>query len=243
MTETKLRKHPVIEIFGPTIQGEGALIGAPTHFIRFGGCDYRCIWCDSMFAVKPEEVRENSEKLDYEQILTRIISLEGNPAWITLSGGNPALHELGDLVIALQESGFKVAVETQGTVFKEWLAMCDLVTVSPKPPSSGNVTSIETIEKFLNGFRETQLYMPELVYKIVVFDMGDFAYLQEVAHHLPSSYSLYASTGTEYWEDTQEDLLARTASLAKLITDDPNLGRVRVLPQLHYLLYGNVRGV
>lgn len=84
MTETKLRKHPVIEIFGPTIQGEGALIGAPTHFIRFGGCDYRCIWCDSMFAVKPEEVRENSEKLDYEQILTRIISLEGNPAWITL---------------------------------------------------------------------------------------------------------------------------------------------------------------
>ena len=41
----------VVEIFGPTIQGEGALIGEPTVFVRTGGCDYRCSWCDSLHAV------------------------------------------------------------------------------------------------------------------------------------------------------------------------------------------------
>ena len=42
----------VSEIFGPTIQGEGALIGQPTVFVRTGGCDYRCSWCDSLHAVE-----------------------------------------------------------------------------------------------------------------------------------------------------------------------------------------------
>ena len=41
----------VNEIFGPTIQGEGALIGQPTIFVRTGGCDYRCSWCDTLHAV------------------------------------------------------------------------------------------------------------------------------------------------------------------------------------------------
>ena len=41
----------VSEIFGPTIQGEGALIGLPTVFVRTGGCDFRCSWCDSLHAV------------------------------------------------------------------------------------------------------------------------------------------------------------------------------------------------
>ena len=41
----------IAEIFGPTIQGEGALIGEPTVFVRAGGCDYRCAWCDSLLAV------------------------------------------------------------------------------------------------------------------------------------------------------------------------------------------------
>ena len=43
----------IAEVFGPTIQGEGALIGEPTVFVRTGGCDYRCAWCDSMHAVDP----------------------------------------------------------------------------------------------------------------------------------------------------------------------------------------------
>jgi 7-carboxy-7-deazaguanine synthase len=41
----------ISEIFGPTIQGEGPLIGRPTVFVRTAGCDYRCTWCDTLYAV------------------------------------------------------------------------------------------------------------------------------------------------------------------------------------------------
>lgn len=51
---------PVIEIFGPTVQGEGAEAGVPTHFLRLGGCDYRCAWCDTMYAVDPATVRASA---------------------------------------------------------------------------------------------------------------------------------------------------------------------------------------
>ena len=44
----------ISEIFGPTIQGEGPLIGRPSIFVRTGGCDYRCNWCDTLYAVLPE---------------------------------------------------------------------------------------------------------------------------------------------------------------------------------------------
>ena len=44
----------ISEIFGPTIQGEGPLVGRPTVFVRTGGCDYRCTWCDTLYAVLPE---------------------------------------------------------------------------------------------------------------------------------------------------------------------------------------------
>ena len=45
----KLSKIPVMEIFGPTIQGEGMVIGQKTMFVRTAGCDYSCAWCDSCF--------------------------------------------------------------------------------------------------------------------------------------------------------------------------------------------------
>ncbi|MDU4929904.1 MAG: 7-carboxy-7-deazaguanine synthase QueE, partial [Staphylococcus epidermidis] len=44
-----MAKIPVLEIFGPTIQGEGRVIGRKTMFVRTAGCDYRCSWCDSAF--------------------------------------------------------------------------------------------------------------------------------------------------------------------------------------------------
>jgi len=47
----------ISEIFGPTIQGEGPLIGTPTVFVRTAGCDYRCTWCDTLYAVLPDIVR------------------------------------------------------------------------------------------------------------------------------------------------------------------------------------------
>src|SRR3954471_18698653 len=102
----RTRTFPVIEIFGPTIQGEGAEAGLPTHFVRLGGCDFRCSWCDTMYAVDPAAVRANSVRMSTDEIVDQIAALEGSPGWVTLSGGNPALHHFGPLVDSLQATGY-----------------------------------------------------------------------------------------------------------------------------------------
>ena len=130
------KKFPVAEIFGPTIQGEGIDQGVPCHFVRFGGCDFECEWCDTPHAVLAHMVRQ-ARRLTTEEITREIESLHYGPKWIVISGGNPALHDLSELTKILQTSGFKVAVETQGTKHKEWLNTVDRLCVSPKPPSSG----------------------------------------------------------------------------------------------------------
>jgi len=136
---------PVVEVFGPTIQGEGELAGMPTAFVRFGGCDYRCSWCDSLHAVLPEHVR-GAHRMTPAQIAAALEALPGRPDWVTLSGGNPALLELGDLVALLHAAGRRVAVETQGSVWRDWLGDVDLLTISPKPPSSGMATAANEAE-------------------------------------------------------------------------------------------------
>src|SRR5262249_17228736 len=84
----------ISEIFGPTIQGEGPLIGRPTVFVRTGGCDYRCSWCDTLYAVLPE-YRDEWTPMTPRAIMARVNELAGGePVLISLSGGNPALQPL-----------------------------------------------------------------------------------------------------------------------------------------------------
>jgi len=79
----------VSEIFGPTIQGEGALIGQPTVFVRTGGCDYRCTWCDTLHAVDAR-YRHTWAAMDPVSIMARVAELSGGkPLTISLSGGQP----------------------------------------------------------------------------------------------------------------------------------------------------------
>ena len=69
----------IAEIFGPTIQGEGVLIGEPTVFIRAGGCDYRCSWCDSLHAVE-SRYRHDWAAMTPDQVWTRVQDLSGGRA-------------------------------------------------------------------------------------------------------------------------------------------------------------------
>src|SRR5689334_14600025 len=98
----------VDEIFGPTIQGEGALAGCVTMFVRLGGCDYRCSWCDTMHAVDPANV-DRWKEMDTDAILKalhKLVPTHNSNLWVTISGGNPAIwqRELPELVRALQRS-------------------------------------------------------------------------------------------------------------------------------------------
>jgi 7-carboxy-7-deazaguanine synthase len=241
-SETKV--FPIIEIFGPTIQGEGAEAGVPTHFVRVGGCDYRCAWCDTMYAVDPVVVRATAEWLRAEEITSRVAALKGRPLWTTISGGNPALHDLRSIVVGLQQVGFRVAVETQGSVWKPWLADVDRLTISPKPPSSGmaGAAHIANFDRFMAAAAEPAL--DRAILKVVVFDDEDLAWATVVAERFPF-LPLYLSSGTPVpsGEDVRQDVGERYQWLCERVAVESALSRARVLPQLHVIAWETATGV
>ncbi len=232
--DRRIQTHPIVEIFGPVIQGEGAMIGRQTHFVRLGGCDYRCAWCDTLYAVLPDQVRVNSTRMSDVDVVERLRSLGMTTPWVTLSGGNPALHVLDSLVAALHDVGYRVAVETQGSIYRPWLEACNLVTISPKPPSSGMKTDLRALDRFVG--------LPGANLKVVVFDDADFAFGRSIHRRYPD-VPFYLQVGNEVGADATEALLQKLDWLSRRTLADPEMGEAVVLPQLHVLLYGNRRGV
>lgn len=233
-TSTKAGTLPVVETFGPVLQGEGRMIGTPTLFVRLGYCDYKCSWCDTLYAVLPEQVRQNSAQMTAGEIRDRLHELDATVPWVTLSGGNPVMHDLADLVALLHADGRKIAVETQGTVFREWVRECEVVTVSPKPPSSGMETNFPQLDRFAA--------LPRANLKVVVFDDADFAYAKHI-HGRYSGVPFYLQVGNTVGGDDRDALLAKLGWLGRRTLADPAMQDTVVLPQLHVLLYGNRRGV
>lgn len=228
------RTFPMIEIFGPVLQGEGRMIGAQTLFARFGYCDYRCSWCDTLYAVEPERVQMDAEWLAVDEIVSRLDALSRHTLWVTLSGGNPAIHDLGALVTRLHADGRKVALETQGTVYRPWVADCDVVTVSPKPPSSGMTTDFARLDRFAA--------LPQANLKVVVFDEADYQYARAIHLRYPS-VPISLQVGNTVGSDSTATLLGKLDWLAQRAMRDEEMGAALVLPQLHTLMYGNRRGV
>ena len=248
IVEKSWKVFPVIEVFGPTIQGEGAMAGLPSHFIRFGGCDFSCHWCDSAHAVLVENVRA-AEKLSVTEIVTRVLRLPDNSAdWVTLSGGNPALHDLSKLVEMLHGNEFKVAVETQGSRWKDWLGSVDQLTVSPKPPSSR--MSNEYLPTFMNR-AIGPFEWATICLKVPVYDEEDLDFALGVHNQYPDVpfyISIVTEMGGLYGDfgdgrvDSAETLLARYQRVTQDVLRR-GVPDVRIIPQLHYLIWGNKIGV
>lgn len=250
--ETRWR---VAEVFGPTVQGEGALAGLPTYFVRFGGCDFRCSWCDSLHSVLPSHVSK-LPRLSAGDILHAIGDLDPGPEWVTLSGGNPALFDLGPLVDLMDERDLKVMVETQGSEWKDWLGNVDLLTVSPKPPSSGMATPEHLMQlgHFMDKVEMSYASGADRVaLKMVVFDEADYEFARRVARRY--DYPAFVSVGTERpplslpgtepetIEETRAQVCDSYRWLAERVASDPLMSHVRVLPQLHVLAFGHQLGV
>ena len=141
-------KIPVLEIFGPTIQGEGRVIGRKTMFVRTAGCDYRCSWCDSPFTWDGS-AKDDIELLTAQDIYDRLKEIGGNQFdHVTISGGNPALIKgIQDLVDLFEEKNIFTALETQGSKFQPWMRQINDLTISPKPPSSNMVPNLEILDE------------------------------------------------------------------------------------------------
>jgi 7-carboxy-7-deazaguanine synthase len=236
--------YPVVEVFGPTVQGEGPDAGQPAYFVRFGGCDWRCNWCDSMHAVEPTLVRKHAERLSTDTILERLGALREGPQLVVLSGGNPALLQLGQLVDELHAAGQQVAVETQGSMWRDWLGQVDRLVISPKPPSSGMATTANAAQ-FARFAKHLESGRAHAVLKVVVFDGGDLDWAQHLHNaypHLP----LYLSAGTEVGVEEERavaGLRERYRWLCEAVSIRGQLSDTRVLPQLHVVAWGTARGV
>lgn len=235
----------ISEIFGPTIQGEGMLIGLPTVFVRTGGCDYRCSWCDSLHAVD-SRYRDEWNAMSTDEVWQEVMRLSGGkPLMVSLSGGNPAIQPLGELIDRGHRQGYRFALETQGSVARDWFADLDVLVLSPKPPSS----SMETDWQAFDACLRMSQGRPQTVLKIVVFDEEDYAYARAAAARYPQ-LPVYLQPGNHTPPPPDDDnaaididgIMERMLWLVAKVTED-RWFEARVLPQLHVLLWGNKRGV
>ncbi|TSB45133.1 7-carboxy-7-deazaguanine synthase QueE [Alkalicoccobacillus porphyridii] len=236
-----MSKIPVMEIFGPTIQGEGMVIGKKTMFVRTGGCDYKCSWCDSSFTW---DGTGSSTAMTAEDIVAQLKEIGGDQfSHVTISGGNPALHKgIGKLIDLLSRENIQTAVETQGTFWQDWLKEITDITISPKPPSSGMITDFTKLDVFYDRLSKEQASL-----KVVVFDDTDFAYAEDIHLRYPG-FPFYLQVGNEDATTTNDqalvsDLLEKYEWLIDKAVASVTMNNARVLPQLHTLVWGNKRGV
>ena len=124
---------PLVEDFY-TIQGEGFHTGKPAYFIRLGGCDVGCRWCDAKYAWNPKQF----PPVDADEIIARAAATPSRA--IVITGGEPTLYPLEYLTGELHKRGLKIFLETSGVAPVR--GMLDWICLSPKrqsPPLEENL--------------------------------------------------------------------------------------------------------
>ena len=150
-----------------TLQGEGFHQGRAAYFIRLGGCDVGCVWCD----VKESWDASVHPQQDIDEIVTTAASFPGRLAVVT--GGEPLMHELTALTTALHKAGFETNIETSGSspLSGNWNWIC----LSPK--------------KFKPPLPEIVPMANEL--KVVIFNKHDFEWAEMYASQVSKDCKLY----------------------------------------------------
>jgi 7-carboxy-7-deazaguanine synthase len=153
----------VTEIFH-SIQGEGTRAGLPCTFVRFTGCDLRCVYCDTAYAFHGGRELSRAEVVD---------EVKRRPArFVLLTGGEPLLQkELPELCRELLDLGYEVAVETHGQRPLDALPREVIRIVDVKTPGSGEVTT---------DFAYLDRLEPHDEVKFVVCSEADFRWSEQV---------------------------------------------------------------
>ena len=150
-----------------TIQGEGFHQGRAAYFIRLGGCNVGCFWCD----VKESWEADKHPKIAIEEIVAQAAAQPGRLAVIT--GGEPLMHNLDELTWQLQTQGFETNIETSGS--NKLSGSWDWICVSPK--------------KFKPSTPEALNAANEL--KVVIYNKNDFAWAETNAKQTNKNCKLY----------------------------------------------------
>jgi 7-carboxy-7-deazaguanine synthase len=161
---------PVVEHFY-TLQGEGFHQGRAAYFVRLGGCDVGCVWCD----VKESWDADAHPKMTVADIVNTIKSNTptGTKGLVVITGGEPLMHDLTGLTATLQSEGFETNIETSGAhpLSGSWNWIC----LSPK--------------KFKAPLPSVVPFANEL--KVVIFNKSDFEWAEKYAAQVSPACKLY----------------------------------------------------
>ena len=163
------KQYPIVEHFY-TLQGEAAYAGHAAYFIRLGGCNVGCVWCD----VKESWEAEQHPLMTVAEMVA-LVKNAGAPI-VVITGGEPTLHDLEPITSAFHEIGVRCHMETAATnpISGEW----DWITISPK--------------KFKAPLPENLALAHEL--KAIIYHKSDFAWVEQFVPMLNSKCRLYLQT-------------------------------------------------
>lgn len=150
-----------------TLQGEGMHSGRASYFIRLGGCDVGCVWCD----VKDSWDAEKHPKMTVDEIV--MAAMRHNARLAVITGGEPAMYNLTALCDALHAVGFTVHIETSGAY--PIVGDIDWVTLSPKKFKAPVQAALDKADEL----------------KVVIYHKSDFAWAEEHAAKVPDTCKLY----------------------------------------------------
>lgn len=110
----------VQEVF-PTLQGEGPDVGTPAVFVRLAGCNLACTFCDTDFESNAHDMDVRALATLVVQQANRIVLPPRYPYLVVLTGGEPLRQNVGPLISMLNTQGYRVQVETAGTLWWDWI--------------------------------------------------------------------------------------------------------------------------
>ena len=142
--------HLMVKQIFKTLQGEGPHVGIPAIFIRLGGCNLACDFCDTEF--------ENFKKLSTESIIDQVKELSLNSEnirsidLVVITGGEPFRQPIHKLCESLLGEKFAVQIETNGTIYRETPSGVDIVC-SPKVVNGKYLKVREDLLKRITAFK------------------------------------------------------------------------------------------
>ena len=199
-----------------SIQGEGKLIGVPTYFIRSIGCNLDCAWCDTKYSFDGGT----------EMSVDEIVESAKDERNVCLTGGEPMIQkEFPELLDKLLAAGKHVTIETNGSVSIKDLPDSEniLVSMDIKCPSSKMTEMMD--------WNNLALLKPKDQLKFVLADEGDFEFAVEIVkRYNPNTEIIFSPVGG-----------LEVRPIAERVVESGL--NVRVLLQLHKIIWGNMKGV
>ena len=160
-----LTKRPVIEKFY-TIQGEGYYSGQPFYFIRLGGCDVGCHWCD----VKESWDHNQHQFIEVDDLIKDVKEYTSN---VVITGGEPLMWDLSEFTKRFKENNIKLHLETSGAY--EMSGNWDWVCLSPK-------------KKMLP---KQEIYSKANELKVIIYNNDDFKFAIQESEKVSSKCKLF----------------------------------------------------